>query len=300
MTCGRWLACGVLLIATACSGATSVEDTTVPTTTVPDTTTPAILPGEDDAPTGVPLVLEPPDDPVDWIPAELGRGATLPCCAEQWLLGTSPDLPAPAGQLEDGVYTYEIENWSPSWEPVARIRVQSFVSCDLADEIAGLRCEPPVDPDSVSIDPRYAIEQPFTIDEELVVGYTGPGDCDTGAGGQYVTTGAGYAEMIQEFSADYNEWIGPLANAPSNWGVTDEAILDHLASLDTPFVVDPCGMSGGMTLLWTSSRGVPVLMQTIRSSRHVGALDVSELTFPTTLHVENGRMMIYVGGYFRS
>jgi hypothetical protein len=137
----------------------------------------------------------------------------------------------------------------------------------------------------------------------VVVGYTAPSECepnDPPGSVQYVTTGAGYSELTTELANDYAEWIGsalggPLVS-PTPSGPTllsEEQILERLRTDPaSPFVVETCGVR------WTSSRGIPVLLQSLTGSA-AGWRESWQLTFPVTLHVEGGQVMLYIGGYYR-
>jgi hypothetical protein len=135
------------------------------------------------------------------------------------------------------------------------------------------------------------------MDADVVVGYTAPGDCgpngqDPPGAKQYVTTGAGYTEMTTELANDYTAWIGSALIGPSA-GLTDEQILERLRTDPaSPFEVDTCG-----GVRWTSSRGIDVLLQSLRGA---GSLprESWELTIPVTMHVSDGRVMLYIGGYY--
>jgi hypothetical protein len=250
-----------------------------------------------------------------WESRTLGQGAIAPCCAEEWGIGTSPPLGPPDEPLADGVYPFTFQRWNPeseTWTPepddvAAIIAVQRFESCALDQSQGGdlaLGCEPEWSRDAVAVDRRYTIQFPITIDEHVVVGYTAPSECgpngqDPPGSVQYVTTGAGYSELTSEFANDYAEWIGSALGGPSisppptgPTRLTEEQILERLRTDPaSPFVVDACGVR------WTSSRGIPVLLQSL-SAPGVGWRESWQLTFPVTLHVRGGQVMLYIGGYY--
>lgn len=217
----------------------------------------------------------------------------------------SPPLGAPDEPLADGFYAYTIEQWYPiASEPAlqADIRVRRFESCARAESRGGdlpLHCEDVWTDDAVTIDTRFAIDRPLRIDEDVVVGYTGPAACGADGVDQYVTTGAGYTTMIDQLWTDYDEWIGTYVGNPS-LGVDEDEIRERLRTDPaSPFEVDPCGF-GGLDVQWTSPEGVRVLLQSLGSIEHGGQRDPWELTFPVTLQVSDGQIALYVGGYYRS
>lgn len=296
--------------------APSTTATSITTTTAAATTTTTSNTNGSAVSLAVPEVLAPPADPLAWESRTLGQGAIAPCCAEEWAIGTSPPLGPPDEPLADGVYPFTFQRWNPEFETwtqkpddlAAILEVQRFESCALDESQGGnlaLGCISEWSDNAISIDRRYAIEFPITIDENVVVGYTAPSECgpngqDPLGSVQYVTTGAGYSELTSEFANDYAEWIGsalggPSISAPSTGPtrLTEEQILERLRTDPaSPFVVDPCGVR------WTSSRGIPVLLQSLSGSG-AGWRESWQLTFPVALHVSDGQVMLYIGGYYR-
>ncbi len=287
--------------------------TALPTTTAAATTTTIDTNGSA-ASLAVPEVLEPPADPLAWESRSLGNGAVAPCCAEEWDIGTSPPLGPPDGPLADGVYPFAFQRWNPEFKTwtqdpddlAAILEVQRFESCALDESQGGdlpLGCEAEWSDDAIAVDVRFAIQFPKTIDENVVVGYTAPSECapdgqDPPGSVQYVTTGAGYSELTSELANDYAAWIGSALGGPSisppptgPTRLTEEQVLERLRTDPaSPFVVEPCGVR------WTSSRGIPVLLQSL-SGPGAGWRESWQLTFPVTLQAKDGLVMLYVGGY---
>jgi hypothetical protein len=282
---------------------TSTEAEPTTTTTRPPTSNPTTAATSS---VSMPPALEPPADPSAWELRDLPDGARLPCCAEQWHLPESPPLPAPTEPLADGVYSFEILGWSPE-DPLQRMRllVQPFVACTESTDTYFLsRCEQPYEPDTVGVDISQGIATTITLDEDVTVGYTGFAGCEAGStewtSPQWVTTGVGLGELLDEINTDYAEpiWM-PLVNL--HWGVTEEQILDNLrADPDSPFTVEPCGMFGAIS--WTSSDGVGVLLQMLGwpDADGIDARQPWQFVRPVTLQVHDGRITLLVEGSYQS
>jgi hypothetical protein len=294
------------------AGETTTSDAATSTTTEAEPTT-SSAPASTSSPTTaapssvtMPPALEPPADPSAWERSDLPAGASLPCCAEQWHLPALPQLPAPTEPLADGVYSFEILGWGPE-DPLQRMRllVQPFVACTESTDTYFLpRCEQPYEPDTVAVDIGQGIVTTITLDEDVTVGYTGFAGCEAGstqwASPQYVTTGVGLGELLDEINTDYAEpiWM-PMVN--DWWGVTEQQILDNLrADADSPFTVEPCEMPGAIS--WTSSDGVGVLLQMLGWPDADGADARQPWQFvrPVTLQVHDGRITLLVEGSFQS
>jgi hypothetical protein len=294
------------------AGETTTSDGETPTGTDAEPTT-TTTPAPTSSPTtpatsavALPPALQPPTDPAAWVTGELPAGANLPCCAEQWRLPASPALPAPTEPLADGVYSFEILGWGPE-DPLQRMRllVQPFVACTESTETYYLsQCEQPYEPDTVGVDISQGIVTAITLDEEVTVGYTGFAGCEAGStewtSPQWVTTGVGLGDLLDEINTDYAEpiWM-PLVN--DWWGVTEEQILGNLrADPDSPFTVEPCGMSGAIS--WTSSDGVGVLLQMLGWPDADGANARQPWQFvrPATLQVHDGQITLLVEGSYQS
>ncbi|MFN0090200.1 MAG: hypothetical protein ACKVWR_08035 [Acidimicrobiales bacterium] len=256
-----------------------------------------------------------------WESRTLGQGAIAPCCGEEWDIGTSPPFRPPDEPPGDGVYPFTFQRWNPEFKTwtqnpddlAAILEVQRFESCALDESQGGdlpLGCASEWSSKAVEVDRRYAIQFPITMDENVVVGYTAPGAClangqeNPPVGSQYVTTGAGYSELTSELATDYAVWIGSALGGPSisppptgPTRLTEEQVLERLRTDPaSPFVVvEPSPFD----VCWTSSRGIPVLLQSL-SGPSASWAESWELTFPVTLHVQSGQVMLYIGGYYRS
>lgn len=294
---------------TSAGSTTETSETPPPSSAAPVSSVVTTLPPVDSEPattaapttsiaaTSIPETSDP--EPVTWTdvddyPSGFGQG----CCGANSSGPISPELAAAPAQLTNGIYSFDVVDWSPTDPTLLRVSVRAFVPC--GDGVTD--CSPMDDGTYLPGDIGYSdASRQIDVDlDDSVVVYLGGTDPrvsgDEGLEGILrSTSGRGLADLMSAVADAYDTAIA----APLSAGTpVAEIVADLQANPAHGFTSAIEQMTG--ELYFSHDGAPPVLFQVVADQGAPIARSGTSALIPRTFTVEDGAISLEFYAGFRS